>query len=222
MALRAVVKSGNRKLGPMAATYRTSDSCPDTCPFRNNGCYADGRIFAIANRFGEAEKKALTELFKRLPKNGMVRHHVSGDLVTKQGKIDQKYMALIRNLALKHPDVRHILYTHAWQWMSPDDLPFVVNASCETEEEIEQAVARGFEAVVTVQENDPLLGQTVAGKKVIQCPQEYKPGVTCASCQLCSRHRKSVVAFVVHGPGKKRAAQVVEEKRTWIQHWHLR
>ena len=34
--------SSNRKVGKMSVTTTERDSCPDACPFKGNGCYADG------------------------------------------------------------------------------------------------------------------------------------------------------------------------------------
>lgn len=329
--LHGVVKSHNSKLGNIAATYRTIDSCPTTCPFYKNGCYANGRIFDIPRKYGGDEKNVLTRLFEKIPLGGILRHHVSGDIgspgeatqrppgygqglgyivgkeaheragsddrgqhtrhlsgkdvytkhklpsagetwthkrpsVTQtsasdrnavepaslcrscgksrctcgpsQGDasaiagsnvanalgtsvsngsqetpVDWKYVSIIKQLALKRPDVRHIFYTHLWRKLKRNPFPFILNASCETPKDIEQAVARGFEATIVVNEGDSLLGQTVAGKKIIQCPQEYLSGVTCESCGLCSRVRNSVVAFVVHGPQKNKASAAVSKRR---------
>ncbi len=36
------MKSNNRKTGPMAVVTSSSETCPDTCPFKEKGCYARG------------------------------------------------------------------------------------------------------------------------------------------------------------------------------------
>ena len=40
-AVVAVEVSGNRKLGPVSATYVSQRSCPRDCPFLGRGCYAE-------------------------------------------------------------------------------------------------------------------------------------------------------------------------------------
>jgi len=35
-------KSKNAKVGKMAVTTSTATTCPSACPFKDNGCYADG------------------------------------------------------------------------------------------------------------------------------------------------------------------------------------
>jgi hypothetical protein len=197
----------------MAATYRTLDSCPDQCCFKGNGCYAHGRIFALAKKWGRQEAQVLKGLFYSLRANAKIRHHVSGD-ITKGNRIDRAYVGLLARLARARPDLQHILYTHAWKQIRRNPFPFVANASCETAEDIKRAVAKGFEAVIVLKdENDPILGTTIAGKKVIRCPEECISGVTCASCMLCSRTRKSIVAFVPHGAGVLKASDAVKERR---------
>jgi hypothetical protein len=37
-----VKKSTNKKTGPIAVLTSSFYTCPDTCPFKRNGCYADG------------------------------------------------------------------------------------------------------------------------------------------------------------------------------------
>ena len=35
-----IKKTGNAKLGAeMSSTYSSSNTCPNACPFKNNGCY---------------------------------------------------------------------------------------------------------------------------------------------------------------------------------------
>jgi hypothetical protein len=67
--------------------------------------------------------------------------------------------------------------------------------------------------VVDPGDENSLIGQTIAGRKVVQCPAQTK-GLTCEQCRLCARpNRKSTVAFVVHGSGKNIAAKQVMEAR---------
>lgn len=35
-------KSGNRKTGEIVATTSSQETCPDVCPLKKGGCYADG------------------------------------------------------------------------------------------------------------------------------------------------------------------------------------
>lgn len=37
-----VLKSKNKKTGEIPVVTSSSSTCPDSCPFKNNGCYAKG------------------------------------------------------------------------------------------------------------------------------------------------------------------------------------
>lgn len=36
------MKSNNKKTGKIVVTTSSQKTCPDTCPFKHRGCYADG------------------------------------------------------------------------------------------------------------------------------------------------------------------------------------
>ena len=40
--------SSNQKLGPLPATTTSAESCPPTCSFLKNGCYADAGPIEVA------------------------------------------------------------------------------------------------------------------------------------------------------------------------------
>ena len=39
--------SRNRKVGPIPTTMTSAKACPESCPLKNAGCYADGGPTAI-------------------------------------------------------------------------------------------------------------------------------------------------------------------------------
>jgi hypothetical protein len=39
--------SGNAKCGPIPVTTTSADSCPPTCSFKGNGCYAESGPLAL-------------------------------------------------------------------------------------------------------------------------------------------------------------------------------
>jgi hypothetical protein len=217
--------SGNTKTGHVAVTYRTQDTCPTSCPLMAAGCYARGRIFGIPARLGvvdeDGEYSAVRALAGpagtkgALPQGGLMRANVSGDVLNETGELDTGYAAALSHIATERPDADVFTYTHAWRKLQPDLAPGVtVNASCESAADLEEAAAAGWPTVVTDPgDESTLIGQTVAGRKVVQCPAQTK-GLTCDQCRLCARpQRRSTVAFVVHGSGKKLAANSVKEAR---------
>lgn len=210
------LSSGNAKLGRMAATYRLQDTCPTTCPFYGNGCYARGRIFSIPRDHGKDDAEAnaaLVALIDTMPQDYVLRLNVSGDFLTVNGSPDIAYIAACNAVATARPDVTIIAYTHAWRVLSPDMFTFTVAASCESGADIAEAIAEGWSPVTV----DPgtgqpgsLLGETVAGRRVVQCPQQKAPTrVTCASCRACAKADRPVIAFVAHGMGAKKASDAV-------------
>jgi hypothetical protein len=218
---RTLVVRGSRngKTGAAAVTYRTQDSCPDACPLRGAGCYARGRIFGIPEKLGTEDSEgygAIRSLADTLPDGGMVRANVSGDVLDGSGQADEPYLTALSDLARQRPDVDVFTYTHAWRDLPVDPAPGVtVNASCESAPDLERAIAAGWPTVLTDPGGpDSLIGQTVAGRRVVQCPAQTREGLTCTQCRLCARpSRRSTVAFIVHGSGKAQAARAIASQR---------
>lgn len=219
MAVRTLVVAGSRngKTGACAVTYRTAESCPPECPLRGAGCYARGRIFGIPARLGLEEDGSSYAAVRALvgtPADPPVRANVCGDVLTAEGEPDRPYLAALAEVASSGRPV--FTYTHAWRRLSPQDAPGVtVNASCDSAEDISAAVAAGWPTVVTdTGDADTLIGSTVAGRRVVQCPAQDREGLTCAQCRLCARpERRSTVAFVVHGSGRRLATQSIRQHR---------
>jgi hypothetical protein len=216
MRTMVVPASTNTKTGKgCAVTYRTADTCPASCPLRASGCYARGRIFGIPARLGteDGESYAAVRALADAPGVSLVRANVCGDVLTPDGTPDRPYLAALSDLAASRPTFS---YTHAWRDLTPDIAPGVtLNASCETAADLETATAAGWPTVVSdTGEEDSLIGSTVAGRRVVQCPGQTRESVTCASCRLCARPRRAVtVAFVVHGSGRALAARSIRQHR---------
>lgn len=191
----------------MPATYRNRESCPTTCPFMRNGCYADGRIFAISVKHGkdDAEFADLLALADTMKEAGAIRLNVSGDFLDDNEMPDWKYIGACNELATLRPDVKFIAYTHAWRQLSPADFKFTVNASCETPEDLTEAILGGWQAVVV--DDGSMIGTKVAGRNVLQCPQQYRDDVTCDNCRACSADTptRPVIAFLIHGATRRKA-----------------
>ena len=79
--------SGNTKVGPIPVTTTSKDSCPSTCSFKGNGCYAEGGHLAIHwNRLSagqssrELNLEQLCGAIKSLRFKQLWRHNQAGDL----------------------------------------------------------------------------------------------------------------------------------------------
>lgn len=211
--------TSNAKTGRMAATYRTSGTCPSTCPLRESGCYARGRIFGIPSRLGsedDGQYRAVRDLAGSVPAGGMIRANVSGDVLSDDGAPDRAYLSALSDVARARPDVGVYGYTHAWRTLGQGDAGgAILNASCESRTDLETAIAAGWPTVVTATDpGDPIIGSTIGGRRVVVCPAQSREGITCATCRLCARaSRRSTVAFIVHGSGAKRAAAAIRSTR---------
>lgn len=191
-------------------------ACPTTCALYDAGCYARGRIFGIAAKNGRetgGDYGALLALVDTMPHGYVLRLNVSGDFLTANGTPDYAYIAAANGVHSARPDVTIIAYTHAWRTLSPGMFTFVVNASCDGPDDVVEARAAGWSTVVVdTNAEDTLIGGTLAGSRVVQCPAQTR-GLTCDQCRLCGRERPSTVAFAAHGGGARKAVEALRERR---------
>ena len=213
--VQIVAKSGNSKTGPIPVTYRPERTCEPTCPLLGAGCYGTGRIFGIAEKYARdtTRAEASAKLGKVSADARYLRDRVVGDVITTadDGSLvfDIEYVEAIAEVALEH-DLRPFGYSHAWRRMTADDVErtaaagYVLNASCETVSDVEQALALGLPA--TIANDDVPEGTTISGKRVVTCPAQTREGTSCATCGLCAKpQRAAVVRFQIHGTAKNKA-----------------
>ena len=209
-------KSGNAKTGPVAVTTSSRATCSPTCPFFQNGCYADGGPLRFhwdkvsRGERGKPWREHLADL-AALPTGSQLRLNQAGDLPATDGKISRLYA---RALAAA---VRHLkAWTYSHHKLTPSNLQILrflngqgltVNCSTESESAADAAVTAGLPAVLTVDSAETRAQwNTEAGNRVIVCPAQQRDGVTCSDCMLChKRGRRVVVAFLAHGTGKRKA-----------------
>lgn len=215
--LLVVSNSENKKLGNMAATYRTEATCPTTCPLFQNGCYGLFRGFVHADRHGRTmtEDEIVAKLEQAPRASGYVRDRVVGDLVASDGTFDRKYVQTIARAA-KRAGLVAYGYTHHWAAMTRQDVAAVrksnyrLSASCETEGDVEAALAKGLQVVLT---GDTWTdGERVAGRRVITCPNQQRSETKCADCGLCMKDRDVIIRFNLHGNGKRKAGAAIQQR----------
>jgi hypothetical protein len=213
--------SGNSKTGPIAVTGRGRDTCPVTCTFnpRNpaggGGCYTSGRIDAHytknARDFTHEEAVAIL----KGAKSDRFRDRVDGDVLTDGVTVDVEYLARL-TAAAREAMMRWIFGFSHEETLMPQDVPdgYAMNISCETEAQVQDALDRGFPAVIA--SHQYLHGDTVAGRRIIQCPAERVASINCGNCggtagPICARKdRRTVVLFSLHGAGAGLAARSIE------------
>ena len=225
----ASAASGNAKLGRAAVTLVARQSCPTSCAFHQEGCYAEhdnnrihwdrvtaGAPGATPLELAEAEAAAIDGL----PGDRDLRLHVAGDSTTEAGTrlIAAACGRYVGRGRAKGYEVRAWAYTHAWRAVPRDAWgPVSVLASCETAADVELAHARGYAAAVVAAEFDraaayPLGG--AAGVKVLPCPQQTR-GRVCTECRLCFddgrlRGARLAIGFALHGGGVRKAAAALK------------
>ena len=190
--------SRNAKLGPMPASTSGAQTCPDACPLKTNGCYAEHGPQAMHWRKVTAGERGsdwpgFVDNVRRSVYPGQLwRHNVSGDLVGTGDRIDAS--ALVDLTRAK-----------------ANASGFTVNLSADSLA-IADALADTGQPVVTILPSDyadKREAVTPAGRRVVVCPAVTGQARSCHDCGLC--HRKTrlvIVGFPAHGSAKRKANAV--------------
>jgi hypothetical protein len=228
-------KNKHSKLGKFIARSMsmTVDNCPSECTLMNNGCYAQsGRVNLHAMRAREMLNDVY-EFMVNLPQNWKMRHNVSGDFF-RDDMPNVDYLEDVKKASKEREDLVSYGYTHGAVRLAPykpNELPnLTINASCDTFAEIREASALGYPCVTAIDAD--LMPKDDAGNflpmvkrddMVLRiCPNLLDENVKCSDCMLCARKGKArmrrnaagewvplVVAFLLHGNGKKKAARAL-------------
>jgi hypothetical protein len=229
-AVKVKNRTGNAKVGDAAVTYASQATCPDECPFRNSGCYAESgplswSVTSKLNRASATDPVAIAQAeaaaIDTLPADRDMRLHGVGDSATRRGTralaaavgryLDRAKKVLVRGTAAA---ARVWTYTHAWRKVPRSDWGRTsVLASCESAAEAKDAMKRGYAAALVVDAFESEGVYEEGGVRVLPCPNQTR-GAVCTSCRLCfddDRLREAglVIAFVAHGNGKRRVAEKV-------------
>ena len=204
-------KSSNVKTGPIPVSTTSRDTCPTSCPFMGNGCYADNaplRFHWDAVSRGErgGTLGELCESIKALPDGQVWRHNQGGDLPGKGERINRKEL---QRLTRANRGRKGFTYTHkpldvgnnadAIREANRDG--FVVNVSANTLADVDRVKRANVGPVVVVAPSDhgPETTYSADGHAIVTCPATYRDDITCADCKLCAKDRDCVVAFPAHG-----------------------
>ena len=234
-AVQFTLKSRNAKVGEMPVSTTSSNTCPDACPLKTQGCYAKygplGMMWDALSRTapGEAAKRgkqtmqtltwaAFVDAVRALPEGTLWRHNQAGDLPGVGDAIDHEALAALVS-ANARAGARGFTYTHKPMTRGNFDAVwrangkgFTVNLSADNLAEADTLADTGMPVVVVLPHD--VTGKrddiaTPAGRKVAVCPATYRDDVSCATCQLCQRRdRKVIVGFPAHGTAKRKASAV--------------
>jgi len=222
MLASALEVSANRKLGPVLATFVSQVSCPEECPWYDDGklgspCYANnGYLGFITAKLNKGQGDHLdaareeAELIRGLSGEHALRLHVVGDCKEKLAA------EMVSSAADEYRARRGQLvwtYTRAWQNIPRKSWGGVsVLASCETPAQVRRAESMGYATAIVVSEFEDWRAYNHRGIKVVPCPQETGHAPTCAACKLCWRDdilRKAsiTIGFEAHSGGAKKVRQ---------------
>lgn len=216
--------SGNAKTGPIPTSVTARESCPTTCPFYDQGCYAKYGPAAIHWRKvsnhdrGHSWSEFISQI-RNLPHGQLWRHNVAGDLPHNDGNI--AYHRL-KELMTANKGRRGFTYTHhilnehnIVSLQNANMSGFTVNVSTENVEIADSVMTQWEIPAVAVVSSDEKrrFFKTSSGRKVIVCPATIHENVTCATCGLCAQaKRKFIIAFPAHGVAKKIVSRKVTNK----------
>jgi hypothetical protein len=204
--------SSNRKTGPIPVSTTHKDSCPNTCPLKASGCYAEYGPLAIywrrVEQAGMAWEAFCDKVSNAIPMNTLWRHNQAGDLPYENGVINQDK---VKRLIIANMGKRGFTYTHHDASIpenqeiirNANNNKFTINLSANSLAHADELSDIGIAPIVVIV-NDHKNTLTPAGRKVIVCPATTSDYVNCMSCGLCAKsNRKSIIGFPVHGNGKK-------------------
>lgn len=196
----------------------------DRCEDKNDARY-------VIN--GEQLKIGLLEgAFNKLRKNPardsiLFRHNVAGDLAVEGtnlidvNRVDTIAVAIEGANKVAGEIIKGYTYTHCNIDLNASDIihdaahkGFLINASCETVDEVKHAKSLGINAVIaSVDPKETEKELKAVGLYGAQCPAQVNEGMDCDRCQLCAKNRKVVIIFEAHGQSKGKARRVIQIKR---------
>lgn len=213
--------SSNTKTGPIPTSTTSKVSCPDTCPFKEKGCYAKGGPQNIHwEKISRGERGVswaeFTSLIRKLRRGQLWRHNVAGDLPHTVGNINEAEVDQLAdaNRGRKgYTYTHHVLNTHNVKVIQKANAKgFTVNASTEDVEVADRVMTEHGIPAVAVVKSDKLdrFYTTSSGRKVITCPATIHENVDCSTCGLCAvADREFIIAFPAHGNSKKTVDSLV-------------
>ena len=214
-------KSGNKKTGPIPVSTSSPDTCPNACPLKRNGCYADSGPLRM--HWDKVASKTETDIdafcgkIASLPAGTLWRHNQAGDLPGINNKIDDKQL---NKIIASNIGKRGFTYTHKpatkhnlTQIKRANYFGFMINLSANNLDHADYLLSLKVAPVVTILPGNTTnkVNFTPNGAKVITCPATYNDKVNCKSCGLCAKNRDYVIGFPVHGTSSKKAEVIAQQ-----------
>jgi hypothetical protein len=211
-----VAVSHNRKLGEIPATMTARGSCPESCSFKNAGCFAEQHFqrvhWARVPTSGLSWDAFCREVAK-LTKGQLWRHNEAGDLPGRGEAIDP---IALSKLVVANRGKRGFTFTHKPLLESKGvsrhsrSIPsaqeralwivsnrrviaravragFVINLSADSLDQADELAALGIAPVsVVVPADAPSHATKTPGGRQVVVCPNETHGLTCSACQLCA------------------------------------
>lgn len=222
LRVRLILKSQNAKLGAMPVSTSSPSTCPPSCTWYGNGCYAETGY--IGGRWKRTVEKGITwaEFIARvyeLPKGQIWRHNEAGDLPGRGEEID---VVALDQLVSANRGKLGFTYTHKCASKNQrliemaNQHGFAISVSCDSLDEVDEHIDRGgkYPLVLVVPEDaSRSMRSPKYGVAVVGCPAQWRD-TTCLECALCTHiNRNFVIAFRAHGYGSKSVSFRSVQKR---------
>lgn len=209
--------SNNSKTGKIPVTRTDKRSCPESCPLKGVGCYAEGGpVFMQWRKLDNAglSLNQLVDKIKTIGNGSLWRHNEAGDLPGYDNKIDTKQLKKIIDA---NSGKRGFTYTHypliqhnIKAIMNAVKNGFTVNVSLNNLSEISKVKHIKTPKVVILPDESPIKFE-YDGEMVLACPAQIKDGITCLKCGLCQKpDRKMIIGFYPHGFRKNKVKLISE------------
>ena len=213
--------SKNAKTGPIPVSTSPASTCPDACPFKAGGCYANGGPLKMHwNKVSSGERgtdwTSFCNTIRALPEGNVWRHNQAGDLPGDGNEIDP---VALWHLTMANTGKMGFTYTHydmnnehnATAVEAANLYGFTVNLSANNLDHADALADLEIGPVVVVLPSDQNENtETTAGRVVVVCPATQRDDVTCATCKMCARQRDVIIGFPAHGSQKRKASAIAE------------
>lgn len=217
------VTSKNAKTGPIAVTTSSKDTCPDICPLKKKGCYADNGPLQLHWELITQQKRGVSFddfliLLLKLKRFSELRYGQAGDLPKIKDDTDTidsdklaRLTAVIKQRKLKayaythFPVMHHIANQNAIKHANING--FTINLSANNISEVDNLLALKIAPVAVIMNpNAKKVSFTDQGNKIVICPAQTNEKTRCVDCMLCQKHDRSFsIGFYPHGTSVKKA-----------------
>jgi len=221
MSHYAINLKGNSKTN-CPTTTSAKETCPDTCPLKESGCYAKYSFLGaywkkLSN--GEVKNsfdfKGLLVKIRKLQNNQVWRHNQAGDLTHNNGVINEADLnKIVRankgKMGFTYTHHMHEIEENAQAVKASNENGFTINWSSNNLEEADIITSKNIGPVVTLLPvGTDKVTYTAKGNKVVKCPADKAKDITCASCKLCAiSDRNFIIGFEAHGTAKKKVSLI--------------